>query len=587
MGYTALYRKYRPKTFDEVAGQDAIKRTLINQIKKDRIGHAYLFTGSRGTGKTTIARIFARAVNCLSHVNGSPCGVCDICKIDDNIDIIEIDGASSNRVDAVRELKEQVKYPPVNSKYKVYIVDEAHMLTDSSYNALLKTLEEPPSYVIFILATTEPHKIPPTIMSRCMRFDFKLVPTDKIADIISQVFYSSNIKASKEAIGLIARSGMGSVRDALSIADMCAGFSAKEITYEDVLELLGSADIIEIGELAANILKGDLNNCLGIVNSLAESGKSMNIIARDLTAYFRNLGVVKTCQNPNDILGLPKEIFQRLQEHSALADMDKTTVCIDIFSALDQDLRFGLNPRITLENAVIKAARLLVNTPNAVLARLNELEKKLSQINTQKEQNITRKSNIPQEQTKTQTQKDKADIQKTPGQVVKGQDAPKTTLEEAKDKDIPKDNKQENKQEDDQDSKDQEITIEDIAPPQNVQGHFIGPYDIFDGESSASSKAQKALGELAYKLREKGEMLLYFQVTNSIEKIRLQNGTLVGTVYDQNAYKLLSEPKSIQKIEGLLDGIKFSVVMAEPEPELREQTIKKLKDLAQDKLIIK
>jgi len=604
MGYTALYRKYRPKTFDEVAGQDVIKRTLINQIKNNRIGHAYLFTGSRGTGKTTIARIFARAVNCLSHINGSPCGVCNICKIDDNIDIIEIDGASSNRVEAVRELKEQVKYPPVSSKYKVYIVDEAHMLTDSSYNALLKTLEEPPNYVIFILATTEPHKIPPTIMSRCMRFDFKLVPADKIADIISQVFLSSNIKASKEAIGLIARSGMGSVRDALSIADMCAGFSAKEVTYNDVLELLGSADIIEIGELAANILKGNINSCLGIVNTLAESGKSINIIARDLTTYFRNLGIVKTCQNPNDILGLPKEVFQQLQEHCELSDIDKITVCIDIFSSLDQELRFGLNPRITLENAVIKSTRLLVNTPNAILARLNELEKKITNINfsTQKEQNITPKDNTTQAKTKTPAfeiqakdtqktleQEDRIyDTQKTSAQEVKTQDISKTPLEETKVSNISeKKDKKEDQLEKDQDAKDQNITLEDIVPPQNIQGHFIGPDDIFDDEISTQSKAQKTLGELAYKLREKGEMLLYFQITNSIEKIRMQNGALIGTVYDQNAYKLLSDPKNIHKIEELLDGIKFSVVVAEPEPELREQTIKRLKELAQDKLIIK
>ncbi|HEY8419717.1 MAG TPA: DNA polymerase III subunit gamma/tau [Clostridia bacterium] len=557
MGYTALYRKYRPKTFEEVAGQDAIKRTLINQIINDRIGHAYLFCGSRGTGKTTVARIFARAVNCLKPENGSPCEVCDICRIEDNIDIIEIDGASSNGVDAIRELKEQVKYPPVNSKYKVYIIDEVHMLTASSYNALLKTLEEPPEYVIFILATTEPHEIPPTIMSRCMRFDFKLVPTEKIAEIISYVFNSSNIKASKEAIELIARSGLGSVRDALSIADMCAGFSAKEVTYGDVLELLGGADIKQIGALAAHILKGDLNNCLAIVNSLAETGKSINIITRDLTTYFRNMGVVKTCKNPNDILGLPLEVLSQIQEHSTLADLDKITVCIDIFSSLDQDLRFGLNPRITLENAIIKAARLLINTPNAVLAKLNELENKLNDL---------KYAPKISEQPNGQPNFNEPKIEKLISE--QKQDKKEQIAQDASEKVI------------------EDIPFADLVPPEK-QGHFIAPEDIFDEQESSYRSADKTLGELAFKLRENGEHLLYYQVTNNLEKIKLEKDALVVTVADKNSYKLLNEPKSIQIIESFLDGLKFKAVLGEKQPEITEERIKKLKDLAGNKLIVK
>ncbi|HEY8443546.1 MAG TPA: DNA polymerase III subunit gamma/tau [Clostridia bacterium] len=550
MGYTALYRKYRPKTFDKVAGQDSIKRTLINQITNDRIGHAYLFCGSRGTGKTTVARIFARAVNCLRPVNGSPCGVCDICKIEDNIDIIEIDGASSNGVDAIRELKEQVKYPPVNSKYKVYIIDEVHMLTASSYNALLKTLEEPPEHVIFILATTEPHQIPPTIMSRCMRFDFKLVPTDKIAEIISEVFLSSGIKASKEAIELIARSGLGSVRDALSIADMCAGFCAKEVTYDDVLELLGSADIKQIGELAANILKGDLNNCLSIVNSLAETGKSINIIARDLTTYFRNMGIVKTCKNPNDILGLPNEVLSQLQERAGLADLDKITVCVDIFSSLDQDLRFGLNPRITLENAIVKAARLLVDTPNAVLAKLNELENKINEL---KYIPAAQKTALSQtESQETLAKQEQPQERKTP--LISSENS----IDEA--------------------------TEQELVPPEK-QGQFIAPEEIFDEKDSGRS-ADKTLGELAFKLREKAEHLLYYQVTNNLEKVKLEKDALVAYVADQNSYKFLSEPKSVKTIEDLI-GLKFKVILTEAQPEITEQRIKKLKELAGNKLIIK
>ncbi|HEY8424338.1 MAG TPA: DNA polymerase III subunit gamma/tau [Clostridia bacterium] len=573
MGYTALYRKYRPKTFEEVAGQDAVKQTLINQIKNDRIGHAYLFCGSRGTGKTTVARIFARAVNCLSPVNGSPCGVCEICKIEDNIDIIEIDGASSNGVDAIRELKEQVKYPPVNSKYKVYIIDEVHMLTASSYNALLKTLEEPPNYVIFILATTEPHEIPPTILSRCMRFDFKLVPTQKIAEIIASVFKSSDIKASKEAIELIARSGMGSVRDALSIADMCAGFCAKEVTYNDALELLGGADIKVIGELAEYILKSDLNQSLRVVNSLAESGKSVNIIARDLTTYFRNLSVIKVCKNPNDILGLPRETLEQLQKQASTADLDKITVCIDIFSSLDQDLRFGLNPRVTLENAVIKAARLLVNTPNAILARLKELENTLNNL-----ENLS-----VQTAPKNEIKADLEEPKKAPDQT-----------EELSSAKLDSSQNPTTQQESIDQSQDEAIAspeffedaFEDLAPPER-KGQFIAPEELFDEHSETSHSAQKKLGELAFKLREKGELLIYYQVTNNIEKVKLEKDAFLATVSDQNAYKFLSDQKIVKKIEDLLDGLKFKAVLTEAQPEIREERIKKLKELAGNKLIIK
>ncbi|MDE6398348.1 MAG: DNA polymerase III subunit gamma/tau, partial [Clostridiales bacterium] len=271
MSYTALYRKYRPQTFDDVIGQDHITQTLINQLKSERVGHAYLFTGSRGTGKTTCAKIFARAVNCLEPQNGSPCGKCKVCRAladASNIDIMEIDAASNNRVDEVREIRERVKYPPVNGKYKVYIIDEVHMLTDSAFNALLKTLEEPPSFVIFILATTEVHKLPATILSRCMRFDFRLVSADLLAQNIRRIFDAEGKTYEEEAVRYIAGAGEGSVRDSLSVADMCLSRSEGKLTLADVLDVLGAADRGKIRALTQSILQGDAREILLQIDAL-------------------------------------------------------------------------------------------------------------------------------------------------------------------------------------------------------------------------------------------------------------------------------------------------------------------------------
>ena len=239
--YLALYRKYRPNTFDKVIGQQHIVKTLINQIKTDRISHAYLFTGSRGTGKTSTAKIFSRAINCLHPVNGSPCCECEVCKALEktNVDVLEIDAASNNGVDEIRELRERVKYPPVVGKYKVYIIDEVHMLSSSAFNALLKTLEEPPSHTVFILATTEVHKLPATILSRCLRFDFKLVSLEDLSMLLEKILKEENISYDSESINVLARAGEGSVRDTLSIADRCVSFAGDKLTYQSVIDVLG------------------------------------------------------------------------------------------------------------------------------------------------------------------------------------------------------------------------------------------------------------------------------------------------------------------------------------------------------------
>jgi DNA polymerase-3 subunit gamma/tau len=258
MSYLALYRRYRPVDFESLIGQDYIVRTLKNQILTDKIGHAYLFTGTRGTGKTTVAKIFAKAINCLSPKNGSPCGECEVCKAlldPSNLDVIEIDAASNNGVNEIRDLREKVQYPPVNGRYKVYIVDEVHMLTSAAFNALLKTLEEPPRHAVFILATTEVHKIPATILSRCMRFDFKLVPTKQIAELIASIYDSENKQYEKEAVYAIALAGEGSVRDALSVADMAMSFTEGKLLYDDVMEVLGSTNAENFSNFINALLK--------------------------------------------------------------------------------------------------------------------------------------------------------------------------------------------------------------------------------------------------------------------------------------------------------------------------------------------
>lgn len=373
---TALYRKYRPTDFGGVIGQDHIVRTLVNQIEHDRVGHAYLFTGSRGTGKTTCAKIFARAINCAAPVHGSPCGKCEVCRAladPSNLDIMEIDAASNNGVDDAREIRERVKYPPVYGKYKVYIIDEVHMLSGSAFNALLKTLEEPPAHAVFILATTEVHKLPATILSRCMRFDFRLVPLDKLAALIAEVYGKEGKKAEKEAIMYIAEAGEGSVRDALSVADMCLNYSDGTLTYADCLDVLGATDRGKIHRLFDAIVRADFGECLESVDELAALGKSMSLIARDLTKYARDLLAAKTgCTRL--IVDTPENI-RAMTETAAGCSVELLVSVINIFSAIDAELRYSVSPRIVLETACVRAVKLGTADIAAIEERLSRLEK--------------------------------------------------------------------------------------------------------------------------------------------------------------------------------------------------------------------
>lgn len=380
MSYLALYRKYRPKNFEEVIGQKHIVTSLKNQIMNDQISHAYLFTGTRGTGKTSIAKIFARAINCEHPINGSPCGECDTCKAlldPSSLDIIEIDAASNNRVDEIRDLREKVKYPPVNGRYKVYIIDEVHMLTDSAFNALLKTLEEPPKHVVFVLATTEVQKLPATILSRCLRFDFKLLENSEIEGLLKHIFEDSNIKSDEESVALIARLGEGSVRDALSVAEMCVAYTNKNITYSAVVDAVGAIDRKVLSNLSKYILSGDVNNILNTIHSILEKGKVVSQLAKDLANYFRDMAVVKTCKDANAILKYPEDILHDMEEISKDSSINKILNAFKTLSSLDNEFRYSTNPRSLFELNVLN---LTMENQTDIEERVKVLEEKVNKV---------------------------------------------------------------------------------------------------------------------------------------------------------------------------------------------------------------
>ena len=309
--YLALYRKYRPRTFEEVVGQDHIVKTLINQIKLDKISHAYLFCGSRGTGKTSTAKI-----NCTNSKNGSPCLSCDTCKALDgtNIDVLEIDAASNNGVDEIRDLREKVKYPPVVGKYKVYIIDEVHMLSTSAFNALLKTLEEPPAHTVFVLATTEVHKLPATILSRCLRFDFKLVSLEDLTALLKKILTDEGVKFDEQAINVIARAGEGSVRDTLSIADRCVSFAGDELTYQKVLSVLGVSERETLIKITKELLAKNIGEALVCLDKVLSQGKSPLVFSNDLISYYRDLLLIYTLGDKSrEIVVVKDDVYEKMR----------------------------------------------------------------------------------------------------------------------------------------------------------------------------------------------------------------------------------------------------------------------------------
>ncbi len=380
MAYTSLYRKYRPQTFDAMIGQQHIRQTLKNIILSKNISHAYLFTGSRGTGKTSTAKIFARAINCL-HPNddGSPCGQCASCKAlnsVNNLDIIELDAASNNGVDEMRAIIDKVNYAPSAGRYKVYIIDEVHMLSTAAFNAFLKTLEEPPEYVIFILATTDVQRIPATILSRCIRFDFRLISNEELTSHLEMIFKNEGIQYDIEAVRAIAEAGNGSARDTLSTADEVISYCGdKKVDYASVLEVLGTSSPDKIYEICDAIVLGRMDKALSLTNELVKLGKDVEVLANDLAKMMNNILYVKNCPDSKDTLALPTELFKKIQDTAISADNSKLYRAAEIFATLQNPLRFSSLKKVVLETAVAKACDVSASVDEvSLIRRIADLE---------------------------------------------------------------------------------------------------------------------------------------------------------------------------------------------------------------------
>ena len=371
--YTALYRAERPEVFEEILGQEHIVKILRHQIAEDTVGHAYLFCGTRGTGKTTTARILAKGVNCTDpNAAGRPCGKCANCKAISEgnfMDVIEIDAASNNGVENIRELRESVKYPPAVGRKKVYIIDEVHMLSTGAFNALLKTLEEPPENVMFILATTEPQKLPATILSRCLKFDFKRVPLNLIMDGMKRICEEKGVEISDNALKLLANCADGSVRDGLSVLDQVLASGEKKIERDDVLEYIGTAGEDFFIEMTEKVSLQNVADALVLLDEVLADGKDVRSIMKDWTAYYRNLMITKFIRNPEDLLNMSTENIQKIKAQSDHISLDEINDAIIKLSKAINDARWSTQPRILLELAIVNIATNFIDESPGVKER--------------------------------------------------------------------------------------------------------------------------------------------------------------------------------------------------------------------------
>ena len=385
MAYTALYRKFRPQTFDSVIGQDHIVKTLKNQMRSERVSHAYLFCGTRGTGKTSTAKIFARAINCTNPTaDGEPCNECAVCRdilAGRSVNVIEIDAASNNGVDNIREIREEVKYPPTQGRFKVYIVDEVHMLSTAAFNALLKTLEEPPAHVIFILATTDPQKVPATILSRVQRFDFRRITTETIAETLMGYLKEEGHRATPEAVRYVAQLGDGSMRDSLSILDQClAFFSGEEVTLEKVLDIMGAVDQTIFFEMAEALAQKNAKKAMTLVEEMMLSGRDVKQFVTEMLQHLRNLLMAATIPDAGMVLDLSKENAEKLQAAAKVLSPEEIIYFIGKFSDLQSEMKWAPNERILLEVELMKlCAPWTEKDVTTLAARLGELERKVAE----------------------------------------------------------------------------------------------------------------------------------------------------------------------------------------------------------------
>lgn len=404
MSYKALYRKWRPEFFRDVVGQEVIVRTLRAQIMSGHIAHAYLFTGPRGTGKTSMAKIFARAINCLEPEEGDACGKCGVCLAlkGEAMDIIEMDAASNNGVDEIRALRENIVFPPAVGRYKVYIIDEVHMLSQGAFNALLKTLEEPPEHAVFILATTEVHKLPATILSRCQRFNFKSISVSDISGYLKKVLKASGAEFEPQAVDLIARSAEGGMRDALSIADMCLSYCGSNVGYEDVVSILGTADREFMFKCADTLINSDVKGALDACAQLTDSGGDIGVFMRDIMSHLSDVLTAKLA-GKEALTALPDDIVSRLLEQGERADADRLMRAIELLAQAESELKQHSRPKV-----ILSAVMARICTPRleedalALRDRISVLEQELGSIKA----NGVEMSSRPAQPAKTEDKKE-------------------------------------------------------------------------------------------------------------------------------------------------------------------------------------
>lgn len=424
MGYTALYREWRPKNFEDVVGQEHITTTLKNEIIHDRIAHAYLFCGTRGTGKTSTAKVMAKALNCLDLRDGEPCNECEMCrKINDGlaIDVTELDAASNNGIDKIRDIIDDTKYPPQESKFKVYIMDEVHMLSVGAVNAFLKTLEEPPKNVIFILATTDPQKLPITILSRCQRFDFKRINQKEICARLRKITDSQNVECEQKSLELISRICDGAMRDALSILDQAIAMGDNEIKYEDLISILGLVTNEYLFDITNAITDRNIEKAMLIVDKMVYAGKDIQLFIKDLINHFRNLLMVKVTKNPEEVLDMSIENITLIKEQGRKIRVEEIMRIIRILQEAESNSKMSKQSRLYLELSIIKMCKIEYDTSSEViLTRINKLEENLKSGKIQILENNDGSRSENQEKMNTTNNKGKNTLNKT---VVKKEDS--------------------------------------------------------------------------------------------------------------------------------------------------------------------